>query len=138
MAALFLGGTEKIAGGELASEAEALYGLPVVFDSEQTRGLDRVISLYRPEVVVDLSDEPVLGYVERFRLISHSLARNVIYVGSDFQFSPPAALPSMLLPLSLHHRNGEASGEDGAQRVCRSDLAGDVPGARKKGLRVWS
>ncbi len=92
VAALFLGGTEKIAGGELASEAEALYGLPVVFDSEQTRGLDRVISLYRPEVVVDLSDEPVLGYVERFRLISHSLARNVIYVGSDFQFSPPSGL----------------------------------------------
>ena len=92
VAALFLGGTEKIAGGELASAAEALYGLPVVFDSEQTRGLDRAISLYGPEVVVDLSDEPVLGYVERFRLISHCLARNVTYVGSDFQFSPPSGL----------------------------------------------
>ena len=91
LAAFFLGGTEKIKAGDLASMAESLNGLPVVFDTDWTRGLERVLSAYGPEVVVDLSDEPVLGYVERFRLISHSLARNVTYVGSDFQFSPPSS-----------------------------------------------
>ncbi len=68
--------------------AEKIYGLPVVFDPDLCRGLMRAVDLFDPEVVVDLSDEPVLGYEERFRLISHSLARNVGYVGPDFHFSP--------------------------------------------------
>jgi cyclic 2,3-diphosphoglycerate synthetase len=87
-AALFLGGTEKIRSGEIESQAEALYGLPVVFDADWSLGLARVIDEYGPEVVVDLSDEPVLGYEQRFRLISETLARNVGYSGSDFHFSP--------------------------------------------------
>ncbi len=87
-AALFLGGTEKIRSERLESEAGALYGLPVVFDEDWTRGLARLLEEYRPEVVVDLSDEPVLGYEQRFRLISETLARNVGYSGSDFHFSP--------------------------------------------------
>lgn len=87
-AALFLGGTEKIKTGDLEGTAEGIYGLPVLFDSDRARGLGRLIEQFGPEVVVDLSDEPVLGYEQRFRLISHSLARNVGYVGSDFHFNP--------------------------------------------------
>jgi cyclic 2,3-diphosphoglycerate synthetase len=87
-AALFLGGIEKIRTVALESEAGALYGLPVVFDVDWSRGLAHAIDEYRPEVVVDLSDEPVLGYEQRFRLISETLARNVGYSGSDFHFSP--------------------------------------------------
>lgn len=90
-AALFLGGTEKIIAGDLEREAEALYGLPVVFDQDWARGLARVIAQFKPEVVVDLSDEPVLGYEQRFRLISESLARDVGYVGPDFHFSPASS-----------------------------------------------
>ncbi len=90
VAALFLGGSEKVEGGDLARTAQGLYGLPVVFDAEPSRGLERVLAEYTPEVVVDLSDEPVLGYEQRFSLISHSLARGVSYVGSDFHFSPPS------------------------------------------------
>lgn len=91
VAALFLGGTEKIKSGDLSSAAEALYGVPVVFGRDWVRGLEEVIAAYRPEVIVDLSDEPVVGYEERFRLISHSLARSVGYVGSDFHFNPPSS-----------------------------------------------
>jgi len=86
--ALFLGGTEKIKADALEASAASTYGLPVLFDTDWARGLGRLIERFRPEVVVDLSDEPVLGYEERFRLISHSLARNVGYLGSDFHFSP--------------------------------------------------
>ena len=88
--ALFLGGTEKIKTERLAEGAEDIYGLPVVLQRDWKQGLELVLATYRPDVVVDLSDEPVLGYEQRFRLISHSLARNVTYVGSDFQFSPPS------------------------------------------------
>jgi cyclic 2,3-diphosphoglycerate synthase len=87
-AALFLGGTEKIHADDLELTAEKLYGLPVVFDSDPIRGLVTAMERFRPEVVVDLSDEPVLGYEERFRLISESLAHDVGYVGPDFHFSP--------------------------------------------------
>ncbi len=89
--AVFLGGSEKIRNGDLETAAERIYGLPVVFDPDQCRGLARAIEMFHPEVVVDLSDEPVLGYEERFRLISHSLARNVGYVGPDFHFSPASS-----------------------------------------------
>ena len=87
-AALFLGGTEKIRAVGLESTAEGVYGLPVLFDSDWDAGLLRLIRRFQPEVVVDLSDEPVLGYEERFRLISRCLAERVIYVGSDFHFNP--------------------------------------------------
>lgn len=87
-AALFLGGAEKIRRTGLEEGAESLYGLPVIFDEDWSRGLDTAIDRYHPQVVVDLSDEPVVGYVERFRLASKTLAREVGYVGPDFHFSP--------------------------------------------------
>ena len=74
------GGTEKLRGGED-------YGVPLVRDFD---GAD---------VVVDLSDEPVLDPPARFRLASRALAAGIPYVGADFRFDPPAfepfALPSL-------------------------------------------
>jgi cyclic 2,3-diphosphoglycerate synthase len=102
-AAIFLGGAEKLRStGMSGEEAERLYGLPVIFDDDWSRALDTAIDRYRPRVVVDLSDEPVLGYVERFRLASKTLAREVGYVGSDFHFSPATserlcAVPSLAI-----------------------------------------
>jgi cyclic 2,3-diphosphoglycerate synthetase len=78
--AYLAGGTEKLRGGED-------YGVPLVDDFD---GAD---------VVVDLSDEPVLGPRERLRLASRVLASGIPYVGADFRFDPPAfepfALPSV-------------------------------------------
>ena len=71
------GGTEKLRGGED-------YGVPVV-DS-----LEGAIAELGPELVVDLSDEPVLGPRERFRLASRVLALGLPYAGPDFRFDPPA------------------------------------------------
>ena len=51
------GGTEKLRGGDD-------YGVPVVDD------LEAAIAELEPEVVVDLSDEPVLGPRERFGVAS--------------------------------------------------------------------
>lgn len=88
-AAVFLGGTEKIRAAEMASAAAQEYGLPVLFGEDWRKTLVSALEQFAPEVVVDLSDEPVLGYEKRFRLISETLARNVQYVGPDFHFSPP-------------------------------------------------
>ena len=78
--AILVGGTEKLRpGGD--------YGVPLVD------------SFADAEVVVDLSDEPVLGPVERMRWISHALAAGLAYHGADFRFEPPRfepfALPSI-------------------------------------------
>ena len=50
------------------------------------------------EVVVDLSDEPVLGYRERLLLVSAALAAGAAYRGADFAFDPPPRLPLRALP----------------------------------------
>jgi cyclic 2,3-diphosphoglycerate synthetase len=80
VAAVLIGGTEKLRGGEE-------YGVPLVEDVETA--LER----FAPEVVVDLSDEPVLGPVERFALASRVLAAGLPYVGADFRFDPPVFEP---------------------------------------------
>jgi cyclic 2,3-diphosphoglycerate synthase len=82
--AYLAGGTEKLRG-------EDEYGIPVVED------LEAAFAEYEPSVVVDLSDEPVLGPRERFRLASRVLARGVPYVGPDFSLEPPQ-LESFPLP----------------------------------------
>ena len=51
--------------------------------------LDGALVQFDPEIVLDLSDEPVLDYRRRHGLISVALARGVPYKGADFSFSPP-------------------------------------------------
>ena len=80
VAAVLVGGIEKLRGGES-------YGVPL------EESVESALERYRAEVVVDLSDEPVLGPVERFALASRVLAHGVPYVGADFRLEPPALLP---------------------------------------------
>ena len=70
----FAGGAEKLRGDEG-------YGVPVVSDFDGA------------EIVVDLSDEPVLSPSERFRLASRVLAQGIPYEGADFRFDPPPFEP---------------------------------------------
>lgn len=82
--AVFLGGTEKVGGS-----AEA-YGVPVASAADARDALAAAIQEHLPEIVIDLSDEPVVTSADRFRLASVALAHGVSYVGADFQFDPPA------------------------------------------------
>ena len=87
-AAYLAGGTEKLRGDDD-------YGVPVLDD------LDATLAQYAPSVVVDLSDEPVLGPRERFRLASRVLAQGLPYVGPDFSFEPPRLVPFALPSLAV-------------------------------------
>jgi cyclic 2,3-diphosphoglycerate synthetase len=84
VAALLVGGTEKLRGGED-------YGVPLV------EALDAVAA----DVVVDLSDEPVLGPQQRFLWASRALALGLPYVGADFRFDPPQYHPFPLPSLAV-------------------------------------
>jgi cyclic 2,3-diphosphoglycerate synthase len=76
VAAVLVGGSEKLRGGED-------YGVALAADLAEVDA----------DVVVDLSDEPVLDPASRFRLISRALALGRSYVGADFRFDPPRFAP---------------------------------------------
>ncbi len=68
--------------------AAARRGIPSLAPGNEL--LTEVMQLVRrtgADVVVDLSDEPVVGYRERFRLASAALAVGARYVGADFEFA---------------------------------------------------
>jgi cyclic 2,3-diphosphoglycerate synthase len=91
---VLLGGTEKICA---QGDGDNPYGVPLVrgrVDPSdplpgQAAALAEAIRRFEPEAVVDLSDEPVVGYRERFHLASHALFAGVVYRGPGFQFDPP-------------------------------------------------
>ena len=92
VAAVFAGGGEKLRDRQ-AAELDELYGLPVTVAAATTpvalrAALGEVLGATGARVVVDVSDEPVLGYVERFQLISVAMSWGARYVGADFEFSP--------------------------------------------------
>jgi cyclic 2,3-diphosphoglycerate synthase len=72
--AILVGGIEKLRGGED-------YGVPLVD------------GFAGAEIVVDLSDEPVLGPRARFEWASRALAAGLPYAGADFRFDPPRFEP---------------------------------------------
>jgi cyclic 2,3-diphosphoglycerate synthetase len=82
VAAAFLGGTEKLKEG-------TDYGLPLVTGKDPTSAVERALSELAVDVVVDLSDEPVIGYRERMRIASLALSAGARYLGSDFELTPP-------------------------------------------------
>jgi cyclic 2,3-diphosphoglycerate synthetase len=85
LGAVFIGGTEKI--GSLDDLKEL--GLPVVTDDDPIAAIAAAIRKFRPDVAVDLSDEPIVSAQKRFELANLILALGVIYEGADFRFSPP-------------------------------------------------
>jgi cyclic 2,3-diphosphoglycerate synthetase len=70
-------------GAILAGGSEKLRGLP-------DYGVPLLEDFGDAEIVVDLSDEPVLGPAERTRWASRALAAGLPYAGADFRFDPPA------------------------------------------------
>jgi len=88
VAAHLVGGMEKL-------RDDADYGVAVAAD------LGAALEEHRPELVVDLSDEPVLGPRERFRIASRVLAAGLPYVGADFRFDPPELEPFPLPSIGI-------------------------------------
>jgi cyclic 2,3-diphosphoglycerate synthetase len=80
VAVVLVGGTEKLRG---APE----YGVPL------SASLEAAVAEHEPDLVFDLSDDPVLGPPERLALASRVLALGLPYEGADFRFDPPAFAP---------------------------------------------
>jgi len=118
--ALLVGGSEK--SGQVPWEI----GVPL----EQSLGdpeaaLASAIDRTGATRVIDLSDEPVLGYEMRCRLASVALWKNADYLGADFEFTPPPRpgplkVPSMAV-IGTGKRSGKTSIGATAARLLRSE-----------------
>ena len=107
------------------------YGVAVVDD------LDEALAEHRPALVVDLSDEPVLGPRERFRFASRVLAAGLPYVGADFRFDPPAA-GAVPAAVDRDRRNRQAGRQDRDHRSRRSALCARPEGRRRRDGAGWA
>lgn len=83
--AVFCGGSEKV---DLAHLDDA-YGIPAVRGEDLRRVLGDAIAEWKADLVIDLTDHPVLTANDRFRLASVALDRGVSYRGADFDLRPP-------------------------------------------------
>lgn len=86
LAALLVGGEEKLGQSPLD------IGVPVevpVGNEEPEAALAGLIRRTGVRRVIDLSDEPVLGYSARTRMASVALWCGATYEGPDFRFAPP-------------------------------------------------
>jgi cyclic 2,3-diphosphoglycerate synthase len=108
VAALLVGGTEKLAVGGDPPDL----GVPVVATAgERMHALRAAIADLSPEIVLDLSDEPVLGYRERMELVAVALEAGVPYLGADFRFDPPEQGPPLGVPTLAVIGTGKRTGK---------------------------
>src|SRR5439155_24769056 len=82
--AAMLGGREK-----RAAQDSGLAPLEVVEGDDAEGVLVEAIGRFSPDLVVDLSDEPVVDARLRLRLAARTLVAGVPYQGADFRLDPP-------------------------------------------------
>jgi cyclic 2,3-diphosphoglycerate synthetase len=107
VAAVFLGGGEKLGG------ALDLGEIPVVDEAPPARALQHAIASWAPELVLELSDDPVLDHDMRMMLAGICLFHGVPYHGADFRFEVPnrprvAASPSIAV-IGTGKRSGKTA-----------------------------
>ena len=103
VAALFLGGCEK-------TDRPPSLSVPVTA-GEPITVLDQLIEAHRPDLVIDLSDEPVLDHRRRFALISVALKAGVAYRGAGYRFDPPPQPTLTDLPTLAVTGTGKRTGK---------------------------
>lgn len=89
--ALLIGGTEKLDPDRDPDLGVALRRA----GASVPASLAEAIETTEVEGVLDLSDEPVLGYRERMELVAVALSRGVVYLGPDFRLDPPIDGPPL-------------------------------------------
>ena len=99
-AILFLGGTEKVKNAKKQLEDEKanykIYVSPHI--TKIYTHIEEIIRKDQFDTVVDLSDEPVVDYMKRFRLASRIMKNNLDYLGADFYFKAPVSTSLLQKP----------------------------------------
>jgi cyclic 2,3-diphosphoglycerate synthetase len=107
VACLMVGGSEKV-----GPEGVDLGDVPVEeLDGDLLAGVRKAIRRHRPDALLDLSDEPVLGYRERAVTASAALAEGVRYLGPDFALEPPIEGSPLAAPTLAVIGTGKRTGK---------------------------
>jgi cyclic 2,3-diphosphoglycerate synthetase len=122
---LLVGGIEKLSSRDLPD-----LGIPLrAAADDRSDVLRAAIGEWRPDVILDVSDEPVLGYRERMEVAATALAMGVPYEGADFRLEPPPAdPPPATVPTLAVYGTGKRTGKTAiagelARRAARRDLS---------------
>lgn len=94
VALYFLGGTEKVGNYEKLDNCD----IPLIRKDDPVRSLYDELQFLEIDIVVDLSDQPVIGYEQRLYMAASATARGAVYRGSDFVFKPPVTEKALLSP----------------------------------------
>jgi cyclic 2,3-diphosphoglycerate synthase len=87
-------------------------GAPLIaMRGDRMTSLGEAIAAHAPQAVLDLSDEPVLGYRERMELAAVTLAAGLPYLGSDFRLDPPLQGPPLDVPSLAVIATGKRTGK---------------------------
>ncbi len=135
-AAVLMGGTEKIDGALAADAKKNEYGVPVLLDADPLAAFTTALRRHRPQVVVDLSDEPVLGYRQRFHYASYALAAGAEYQGADFTFLPPSFHKLSAKPSVSVIGTGKRIGKTAVSGFLAREVTRFFPGQGKSGKVV--
>ncbi|MGB9937177.1 MAG: 2,3-diphosphoglycerate synthetase [Methanobacterium sp.] len=91
VAVVFIGGTEKLREASEEGISEKMER-PVHFGDDYHKIpydlIDEMIKKYDADVVMDLSDEPIVDYSQRFKIATTVLLNGISYEGPDFKFDP--------------------------------------------------
>jgi cyclic 2,3-diphosphoglycerate synthase len=91
VAVVFIGGTEKLRV-DSPTDIEEKLGRPVYFGDDHHKIpyelISQVLEDHEADVVMDLSDEPVVDYSKRFKIATVVLEKGLPYEGPDFKFYP--------------------------------------------------
>jgi cyclic 2,3-diphosphoglycerate synthase len=118
--AALLGGGEKLPAGGLPD-----IGVPVVTGSTPDEALQEGLRVFAPELVVDLSDEPVVDGRTRLRLAARTLAYGIPYAGPDFRFDPPSRPRLATKPSLAVIGTGKRTGKTAVSAAMARVLAGN-------------
>ncbi len=80
---IFLGGTEKLVEDDLKS----FFGEKLFEIKDIDADFQEALRYFKPDIVYDLSDEPVVNYIIRMKIASFCLYHKCSYMGPDFLFS---------------------------------------------------
>ncbi len=105
--AVFCGGTEKVDVDDL----DGAYGVPVAQGEDLDTALREALERFRPDAVLDCTDEPVLSSEDRFRLAAIVLKTGASYGGADFELRPPSFADILTKPTISIFATGKRTGK---------------------------
>jgi len=117
VAAVMLGGGEKLSG------PLTLGALPIVQTDSQLEAVRRALGEFNPEVVIDLSDEPVIDTHARNRLIASAAVSGAGYRAGGALFEQPWIVPTPSVPTIAVIGTGKRTGKTAVSAALARHIA---------------